>query len=223
METYAADIRIGGQISRKNLRDLLNAIELECVYEGGGDAQSHVLANRITFPPGQPLYFYSPETPWGRFDQIEASCISLGLSFERWSSDGERTVFDGAETRNYRSDTAGAAVLGIDDIQRLGLTDFSKIEAYFQVANASPPPFEIVEPDNAPLREYAFDLKLLSTVRLKAGSEDDARQRLAEHLDAASANFGAWTHGPELGLPIIAEASMDGSADLIEIDGEPVA
>lgn len=75
------------------------------------------------------------------------------------------------------------------------------------------------EPGAAPaIHEYAFDIKLLAAVRVKATSEDMARRHLFECLDAADSNLGAWPDGS----PILAEVSMDGEADLYEIDGEGV-
>jgi hypothetical protein len=65
--------------------------------------------------------------------------------------------------------------------------------------------------------EYAFDVKLLAAIRVKAASEQEAREKLAEHLQCADTNFGAWPDGS----PILAEASIDGEADLYEVDGEP--
>jgi hypothetical protein len=64
--------------------------------------------------------------------------------------------------------------------------------------------------------EYLFDVKLFAAIRVNAENETDARQMLCEALDCASANFGAWPNGD----PILAEASQDGEADLMEIDGE---
>lgn len=66
--------------------------------------------------------------------------------------------------------------------------------------------------------EYAFDVKMLAAIRVKAATETEARAMLREHLDCADTNFGAWPNGD----PITAEASMDGEADLYEIDGEAV-
>lgn len=67
-------------------------------------------------------------------------------------------------------------------------------------------------------REFAFDVKLFATFRVTAQTEARARAMLDEALDAADTNFGAWPNGD----PILAEASIDGPADLIEIDGEAV-
>lgn len=67
--------------------------------------------------------------------------------------------------------------------------------------------------------EYAFDVKLFATIRVKAETEDQARAMLREHLQCADTNFGAWPDGS----PILAEASVDDDhPDLIEINGEAV-
>jgi hypothetical protein len=68
------------------------------------------------------------------------------------------------------------------------------------------------------MKEYAFDVKLFAAIRVKASSEGAARAMLVERLDCADANFGCWPNGD----PILAEASIDGDADLYEIDGEAV-
>lgn len=68
------------------------------------------------------------------------------------------------------------------------------------------------------MTEYAFDVKLFATIRVKASSEAEARKMLHEALDCADSNFGAWPNGD----PITAEASLDGRAELFEVDGEPV-
>lgn len=68
------------------------------------------------------------------------------------------------------------------------------------------------------MTEYTFDIKLFATVRVKANSEEEARCLAAEYLDSADCNFGA---GPD-GAPILAEASMDGEPELIEVEGEAV-
>jgi hypothetical protein len=66
------------------------------------------------------------------------------------------------------------------------------------------------------MSEYFFDVKLFASFRINAENETKARQLLADALDCASVNFGA----DDSGDPLIAEASMDGEPDLIEIDGE---
>jgi hypothetical protein len=66
------------------------------------------------------------------------------------------------------------------------------------------------------LHEYAFDIKLLGSVRVNANSEAEAREMLRDNLDAATVNAGAWPNGD----PIVFEASIDGEGSLYEIDGE---
>ena len=74
-----------------------------------------------------------------------------------------------------------------------------------------------IEPDNR--TEYAFDVKLFATVRVKADSEEEARADLRAYLDCADCNGGAWANGD----PILFEASVDDdSPELIEVDGEAV-
>lgn len=66
--------------------------------------------------------------------------------------------------------------------------------------------------------EYLFDVKLFASLRVKAGSEKEARAMLAKALDCAEVNCGQWPDGS----PITAEASLDDDPpDLVEIDGEP--
>jgi hypothetical protein len=68
------------------------------------------------------------------------------------------------------------------------------------------------------MHEYAFDTLLVCAIRVKAKDEKSAREMLAKHLDAASANLGAWPDGN----PILAEVSLDGNPQLFEINGETV-
>ena len=68
------------------------------------------------------------------------------------------------------------------------------------------------------MREFTFDVKIFATVRVKAGTETEARAMLQDGLDGADTNFGAWPDGS----PILGECGMDGEADLVEVDGEYV-
>jgi len=65
------------------------------------------------------------------------------------------------------------------------------------------------------VREYLFDVKLLASIRVKAGSDKEAEVILREVFDSASCNAGAFSDGS----PILFEASIDGALDLIEING----
>lgn len=71
---------------------------------------------------------------------------------------------------------------------------------------------------NTDPREYAFDVKMFATIRVQASSEAEAIQLIKENMDCADSNFGAWPNGD----PILAEASIDGEPDLLEINGEAV-
>lgn len=67
------------------------------------------------------------------------------------------------------------------------------------------------------MKNYLFDVKLCAAIRINANSEAEARATIADVLDAASCNAGAWPNGD----PILFEASIDGVPSLVEIDGEP--
>lgn len=70
--------------------------------------------------------------------------------------------------------------------------------------------------------EYAFDVKLIAAIRIKAEDEATARKLLREYLDAAESNFG---HDRD-GNPLLGEASLDvddaSGPHLYEVDGEEV-
>lgn len=56
------------------------------------------------------------------------------------------------------------------------------------------------------MKEFLFDVTLCASIRVKADSQEAARAMLADALECADANFGAWPDGS----PILAEASMVG-------------
>lgn len=66
--------------------------------------------------------------------------------------------------------------------------------------------------------EYAFDLELRAAIRVKATSEEEARELLRENLECADSNFGAWPNGD----PITGEASLWNILGLYEVDGKNV-
>jgi len=77
------------------------------------------------------------------------------------------------------------------------------------------------------VHEYAFDVKLWTTVRVKASTEKRAREILHDFADcldigtvADSQNREDMSPGEEIRFT---EASSEGSYDLIEIDGEDPA
>lgn len=66
--------------------------------------------------------------------------------------------------------------------------------------------------------EYLFDVKLFAAIRVKAPDEKTARAMIAKHIEVADCNFGSWPDGE----PITGEASTDGPADLIEVNGNAI-
>lgn len=64
------------------------------------------------------------------------------------------------------------------------------------------------------MNEYLFDVKLFVSVRVQADTESEARRLLADALDCADINAGAWPNGD----PVVFEASQDGEPDLVEIE-----
>ena len=115
-------------------------------------------------------------------------------------------LYNADDVRKFRDEHGLMAFIRFEG---LGRKSFNEIIAVFELDKESVKPLAT---------EYAFDVKLFATIRVKADSEEQARAMLREHLDTADANFGAWPDG----TPILAEASMEGTADLIEVDGEAV-
>lgn len=68
------------------------------------------------------------------------------------------------------------------------------------------------------LHDYLFDLKLFASVRVQAESRREATLMVKEAFDRAEINAGAWPNGE----PILCTASMDGDADLFEVDGRSI-
>lgn len=67
------------------------------------------------------------------------------------------------------------------------------------------------------MKEYAFDLRLKVSLRVKAKTLADAIKMLKAELDCAESNFGAWPNGD----PIVGEVSLAAvptAHDLYEID-----
>lgn len=82
-----------------------------------------------------------------------------------------------------------------------------------------PPKYPAPTPATTPaVREFAFDVTLMATIRVKAETLAAARQAIRSYCDVMDCNGGAWPNGD----PILFEAGVDGALDLIEIDGEAV-
>ena len=61
------------------------------------------------------------------------------------------------------------------------------------------------------LHGYAFNVTLLTSIRVDARSLKEAKDKLKKWLDCATVNLGE----------MVAKASMEGEPDLFEFDGEP--
>ena len=66
------------------------------------------------------------------------------------------------------------------------------------------------------LHEYAFDITLLTSLRVKAHSLQEAKDKLNELLDCATVNLGEMD-----GWAVTAEVTMEGDPHLFEFDREP--
>jgi hypothetical protein len=64
------------------------------------------------------------------------------------------------------------------------------------------------------MTRFLFDVKLFASVTVEAESEAEARKMLAEVMDCAGVNAGAWPNGD----PVVFEASQDGEPDLVEVE-----
>lgn len=67
------------------------------------------------------------------------------------------------------------------------------------------------------MNEYLFDAKLFVAVRIKAETAKQARRKLEEQLHCATINLGAID-----GKEVVCEGSLDGDADLMEVNGEAI-
>lgn len=65
--------------------------------------------------------------------------------------------------------------------------------------------------------EYLFDFDLRGALRIRAGSEAEARKKLTALLDCAETNFGSID-----GEPMVGETSLAGDLSLAMVDSEAV-
>jgi hypothetical protein len=69
------------------------------------------------------------------------------------------------------------------------------------------------------MSEFLFDVKLFSCIRVQAATEAEARAKLAQMLDVVDVQLSDPDDNDET---LTFEASIDGEADLLEVDGEGV-
>lgn len=66
------------------------------------------------------------------------------------------------------------------------------------------------------MNSYVFDVKFFMAIRVDATTETEARHKLE-----SSSSYLTTSFEPD-GVPIIAEASVDGVPDLVEINGKAI-
>ncbi len=54
------------------------------------------------------------------------------------------------------------------------------------------------------MREFLFDMKLFASIRVQAGTADEAREMIVAAMDCADAHFGFWPNRE----PIMGECSL---------------
>jgi hypothetical protein len=86
-ERYAASIKIGGEIRRSRLPELLEAIRTASVSHEWGDAcfEPTSTEDLVKAIRDGHLFLCDDETLYGEFPELEAACRKLRLPYTRWS------------------------------------------------------------------------------------------------------------------------------------------
>jgi hypothetical protein len=146
----SASIVIGGTISRSTLADLIAAIS-----EDGGrvDWDGHPL-DASAVSSGKTLEACAHELSGGMFEWTEEFCEDHGLAYVRDSGSctgafgPERVVFTGTGAAvQFDMTESEEIVLARNRILELG--SIEAIEAWFELAEFTPPPITIVEEEGA--------------------------------------------------------------------------
>ena len=86
-ERYAASIKIGGEIRRSRLPELLEAIRAASVSHEWGEPpfDPKSAEDLITAVRDGHLFLCDDQTRYGEFPELEATCRKLRLPYTRWS------------------------------------------------------------------------------------------------------------------------------------------
>lgn len=86
-ERYAASIKIGGEIRRSRLPELLEAIRTASVSHEWGDAcfEPTSAEGLVSAVRDGHLFLCDDQTRYGEFPQLEAACRKLSLPYTRWA------------------------------------------------------------------------------------------------------------------------------------------
>jgi hypothetical protein len=146
-DRVSASIAIGGTLPR----DLLPALAELIAHEGLSTEWGGEPFDLAQLPDDGPLALMAHEVAWGRFEELEAFCVEIGLPFARWSGaypcqwGAERTVFTGTgEPQGYAADEDDYILIGRCTAERLG--SYAAIIAHFDAADFPVPPL-VVTPD----------------------------------------------------------------------------
>ena len=143
-DRVSATITIGGRVPADQLLDLASVINGEGLSTDW-DGEDFTLSQLV---PDASLALMAHEVAWGRFEDLEAFCISEGLSFVRWSGayggqwGAERVVFTGVgEPVSFVADEEDRILIDRDTLERLGTIE--AVRLHFDVADFVVPPLRI--------------------------------------------------------------------------------
>jgi hypothetical protein len=146
----SASIVIGGTISRSTLVDLVAAI----ASDGGRADWDGEALDASAISSGATLEACAHDLVGGTFDWTEQFCEDRGLAYVRNSGScggafgPERVVFTGTGAAvQFDMTESEEVVLARSMIRDLG--SIEAIEAWFQLAEFTPPPLTIIEEDGA--------------------------------------------------------------------------
>lgn len=139
-DRVSASITIGGALPSALLPDFIALIEqqrLSTEWDGEAFTASDLTGNAA-------LELMAHEVAWGRFEALEAFCVTNALPFSRWSGaysgqwGAERVVFTGSgEVQSYAADEDDYILIGRCTAERLG--SFAAIIARFDDADFAVP------------------------------------------------------------------------------------
>ncbi|QGP79404.1 hypothetical protein [Sphingobium sp. CAP-1] len=143
-DRVSASITIGGTLPSVLLPEFIALIENEGLStEWDGD-----VFTGSELPENAALDLMAHEVAWGRFEQLEAFCMTNALPFSRWSGaypgqwGAERLVFTGSgDPVSYAADEDDYILIGRCTAERLG--SFAAIVAHFDAADCVVPPLVI--------------------------------------------------------------------------------
>lgn len=143
-DRVSASISIGGALASALLPDLIALIEdqgLSTEWDGEPVTPENL-------PHNAPLDLMAHEVAWGRFEELEAFCVTNALPFSRWSGGysgqwgAERVVFSGSgDPASYAADEDDYILIGRCTVERLG--SFAAVVAHFDAADLVVPPLVI--------------------------------------------------------------------------------